>query len=178
VGLLLQAVDVTGPHRWRWLLVDERLGEPLSDHPVDLDPRASETEVFEDLYRFLRWRAAPDRRVASEAKLVGRVGAWIGSVALGEQVGRAIVAAAPVTVRVQVPVIDHAVRLAEDTTRFEPATLALGSLVLIALQTEIKIDRNTTGKWQFRLHKKAMRDSALGQLLGKLVALYTNTPQK
>lgn len=75
-------------------------------------------------------------------------------------------------------VVDHAVRLAEDTTRFEPATLALAGLVLIALQTEIKIDRNTTGQWQFRLHKKAMRDSILGQLLGNLLALYTNTPQK
>jgi hypothetical protein len=32
-----------------------------------------------------------------------------------------------------VPVIDHAMRLAEDTTRFEPATLTLGGLVLIAL---------------------------------------------
>ncbi|HET9258293.1 MAG TPA: hypothetical protein VFO16_24270 [Pseudonocardiaceae bacterium] len=71
-------------------------------------------------------------------------------------------------------IIDHAVRLADDTTRFEPATLALGGLVLIALQTEITIDRDTAGQWQFRLHKKAMRDSALGRLLGKLLALYTN----
>lgn len=77
-----------------------------------------------------------------------------------------------------VPVIDHAARLAEDTTRFEPATLAFGGLVLIALQTEVKVDCNTAGQWQFRLHKKAMRDSTLGQLLGKLLALYTNTPQK
>lgn len=102
MGLLLQAVDVAGPHRWRWLLVDESSGAALADHPVDLDPHASETEAFEDLYRFLRWRAEPDRRVASETELVGRIGAWIGSTALGEQVGRAIVAAAPVTVRVQV----------------------------------------------------------------------------
>ncbi|HKR51758.1 MAG TPA: hypothetical protein VJT72_19670 [Pseudonocardiaceae bacterium] len=75
-------------------------------------------------------------------------------------------------------VIDHAVRLAEDTTRFEPATLALGSLVLLVLQTEIKVDRDITGQWQFRLHKKAIRDATLGRLLGKLLALYTNTPQK
>ena len=75
------------------------------------------------------------------------------------------------------PMIDHAVRLAENTTRFEPATLAVGGLVLIALQTEITIDRNTAGQWQFRLHKKAMRDSTLGQLIGKLLTLYSNTPQ-
>ncbi|HET9254511.1 MAG TPA: hypothetical protein VFO16_04830 [Pseudonocardiaceae bacterium] len=102
VGLLLRAVEVAGPYRWRWLLVDERSGAALADHQVELDPAGSETEAFGDLYRFLRWRADPDRRVASEAELVGRVGAWIGLVALGESVGRAIVAAAPVTVRVQV----------------------------------------------------------------------------
>jgi hypothetical protein len=101
VGVLLQAVDVAGRHRWRWLLVDERSGAVLADHQVDLDPRAAETAAFEDLYRFLRWRAEPDRRVASETELVSRVGAWIGSAALGEKVGRAIVAAAPVTVRVR-----------------------------------------------------------------------------
>jgi hypothetical protein len=101
--LVLRAVEVAGPHRWRWLLVNERSGEPLADHPVELDPETAEMEAFEDLYRFLRWRADPDRRVASEAELVSRVGAWLGSEALGEQVGRAIVAAAPVTVRVQVP---------------------------------------------------------------------------
>jgi hypothetical protein len=103
VGLLLQAVDVDGPHRWRWLLIDKRSGTALADHRVDLDPHGADTEAFEGLDRYLLWRADPDRRVVSETELVGRVGAWIGSMALGEQVGRAIVAAAPVTVRVRVP---------------------------------------------------------------------------
>jgi hypothetical protein len=103
VGLLLSAVDVTGPWGWRWLLTDERSGDALADHTVALDPGAPEAEAFEDLYRFLRWRADPDRRVASEAELVAWVGAWAGAQVLGERVGRAIVAAAPVTVRVQVP---------------------------------------------------------------------------
>ncbi len=101
--LVLRAVDVAGPCRWRWLLVDERSGVSLADHLVELDPGAAETEAFEDLYRFLRWRADPDRRVTSEAELVRRVGAWIGSVVLGERIGRAIATAAPVTVRVVVP---------------------------------------------------------------------------
>ncbi|MGH3826299.1 MAG: hypothetical protein ACRDQX_03870 [Pseudonocardiaceae bacterium] len=74
--------------------------------------------------------------------------------------------------------IDRAVRLAEDTTRFEAAMLAVGALVLLALQTEIKVDRNTAGKWQFRPHKKALSDSSLGRLLGQLLAPYTNLPQK
>ena len=76
------------------------------------------------------------------------------------------------------PVIQRAVGLAEDTTRLEPTTLALGGLVLLALQTEIKIERNTTGEWQFRLHKKAMRDSTLGRLVGQLLALHTKPPQQ
>ncbi len=101
--LVLRAVDVAGPCRWRWLLVDERSGVSLADHLVELDPGAAETEAFEDLYRFLRWRADPDRRVTSEAELVRQVGAWIGSVVLGERIGRAIAKAAPVTVRVVVP---------------------------------------------------------------------------
>lgn len=75
-------------------------------------------------------------------------------------------------------VIHHAVRLAEDTTRFEPATLAVGGLALLALHTEIKVERNTAGEWQFRLHKRALRDSTLGRLLGQLLALYTNPPQQ
>ncbi|MGH3814069.1 MAG: hypothetical protein ACRDUV_16725 [Pseudonocardiaceae bacterium] len=72
----------------------------------------------------------------------------------------------------------RAVRVARNTTRFEPATLAVGGLALLALQTESRIDRNAAGEWQFRLHKKALRDSTLGRLLEQLLALYTNPPQK
>lgn len=103
VGLVLRAVEVAGPHRWRWLLVDESSGAPLADHQVKLDPGSAEVEAFAELYRHLRWQAEPDRRVASETELLGRRGAWIGSVALGERIGRAMVSAAPVTVRMQVP---------------------------------------------------------------------------
>ncbi len=101
--LVLRAVDVDGPYRWRWLLVDERSGVSLADHWVELDPGTVETEAFGDLYRFVRLRANPDRRVSSETELVRRVGAWIGSVVLGERIGRIIATAAPVTVRVVVP---------------------------------------------------------------------------
>ncbi|HEU0089880.1 MAG TPA: AAA family ATPase [Pseudonocardiaceae bacterium] len=103
MGLVLRAVDLAGPCRWRWLLIDEQSGVRLADHLVNLEPDAAETEAFADLYRFLRWRADPERRVSSEAALVHRMGAWIGSVVLGERIGRAIATTAPVTVRVQVP---------------------------------------------------------------------------
>jgi hypothetical protein len=48
---------------------------------------------------FLRDRAEPDRRLASEAALVQRVGGWIGEQVLGEQVGRAMMDRSPVVVR-------------------------------------------------------------------------------
>lgn len=72
-------------------------------------------------------------------------------------------------------VVDRAVSLSatDDGTRFEPATLAVGALVIIALQTDVKVERNTAGKWRFAVHKKAMSDSALGGLLSKLIAWYT-----
>jgi hypothetical protein len=103
VGLVLRAVEVAGPHRWRWLLVDMNSGVVLADHLVRLNPDSAGTQAFEDLDRFLRMRAEPDRPVAGEAELVHRVGAWLGSVVLGEQISRAIATTAPVTVRVQVP---------------------------------------------------------------------------
>ncbi|MEU0557437.1 CHAT domain-containing protein [Dactylosporangium sp. NPDC006015] len=102
---MLRAVDVVRGSRWRWLLTDERSGTPLADHLVDFGALASEreAEAFRDLYRFLRWNAVPDRRVESEAEWVDRLGRWVGERILGRSVGAAIAAAAPVTVRVQVP---------------------------------------------------------------------------
>ena len=101
--LRLEVRDFAGPLRWRWLLSDEDTGVPLADHQVDLAGGPGEFAAFADLYRYLRWNAVPDRRTASEAEIAGRVGAWAGEAVLGRAVGEAIVAAAPVTVRVVVP---------------------------------------------------------------------------
>jgi hypothetical protein len=70
--------------------------------------------------------------------------------------------------------VRRAISIAEDdTSRFvEPDTLAVGALVLLALQTEVELTRTTGGRWRLRVHKQAMSDSTLGQLLAKLVALY------
>ena len=103
MGLLLQAVDVAGPLRWRWLLTDEDSGKPLADHQVDLDPGSDEVTAFGDLYEYARQHAAPDRREADAARIVTDMGEWAGRVLLGEQVGAAIAGAAPVTVRVTAP---------------------------------------------------------------------------
>jgi len=101
--LSLQMVDVADGFHWRWLLTEEATGQPLANHTVDLDPSSAEAVAFADLYQHLRWNAVPDRRVTSETELVAQVGTWIGREVLGVHVGRAIVDAAPVTVRVWVP---------------------------------------------------------------------------
>jgi CHAT domain len=106
--LVLRAVDVASEWQWRWLLSDEETGQPLADHAVQLDPAGDDVVAFGDLYECARWRAAPDRRDEDEARTVARAGAWAGRELLGEQVGAAIVAAGPVTVRVSVPdVLGH-----------------------------------------------------------------------
>ena len=58
-------------------------------------------------------------------------------------------------------------------SRFDPATVGVGALMVLALQTDLQLERTTGGKWRFKLHKKAMSDSTLGRLLGKLIATYT-----
>jgi len=100
MSLVLQAVDVRGPSRWRWLLTDEATGNPLADHEVTLDPDTLQLRAFGDVYRYAYDYAAPDQRVQDEARLVAELGAWAGTVLLGERIGEKIVAAAPVTVRV------------------------------------------------------------------------------
>ena len=98
--LVLRAVDVRGPTRWRWLLTDDRTGATLADHPVVLDTDAVEMRAFSDVHGYVRAYAAPDRRAEDEQRLVAELGVWAGRVLLGERVGAAIVRAAPVTVRV------------------------------------------------------------------------------
>jgi len=69
-----------------------------------------------------------------------------------------------------VPVISRAVEMADDSTR-EP-TLFIGALVVLALQTEVKLARDSRGKWTFTMHKRPLRDSTLGQIITKLISTY------
>ena len=99
--LRLEARDFAGPGRWRWVLTGPG-GEFVADHEVRLDTGCWQFEAFSGLARYLRWRVAPDRRIAHEAEIVADVGAWIGEQVLG-RVGAAMAAARPATVRVVVP---------------------------------------------------------------------------
>jgi hypothetical protein len=264
VGLLLRAVEIKSRHQWRWVLIDSESGAPLADHTVALDPASREMRAFEDLPRYVRWRADPDRRVAHETELVAQVGTWIGQQVLGGTICRQVASAAPATVRVEapefllfrplelayvdgVPLARHGVSLVYDVgaprsrstprssrphstewpplptrktiphagrpprgrpaaeTEGELARTALAhiaatrghrtpgdrylrgrhqpvrrtrapspsrALVLLALQTEVELTRTTGGRWRLCVHKQAMSDSTLGQLLAKLIALY------
>jgi tetratricopeptide (TPR) repeat protein len=102
-GLLLEAVDADGPLRWRWRLTDEETGKPLAEHAVNIDPASRELAIFRDLDSYIYSYAAPDRRVDDGARFVHQAGEWAGRELLGPAVGAAILAEAPVTVRVTVP---------------------------------------------------------------------------
>ncbi|HEX6933996.1 MAG TPA: hypothetical protein VF162_17775 [Streptosporangiaceae bacterium] len=86
---------------WRWVLTEPG-GTFVADHQVRLSAGEPGFEGFTDLPGYLRWRADPDDRVASEAALVAVVGRWIGERVFGD-VGAALAALAPAVVRVMVP---------------------------------------------------------------------------
>jgi hypothetical protein len=103
MNLLLSAVNVASPMRWRWLLSDAETGSPMADHQVDLESAADEVARFADLYGYVHAYAAPDRRVTDGARIVAEAAAWAARELLGEAVVAAIAAETPVTVRVVVP---------------------------------------------------------------------------
>jgi tetratricopeptide (TPR) repeat protein len=94
--------SVPAPLAWRWRLVDPGNGRTLADHPVVIDP-AGELAAFTDLYRHLQRNADPAKRLVSQHRLLGEIGAWAGAHLLGEAIGRAILAESPVTLRIVVP---------------------------------------------------------------------------
>lgn len=68
-----------------------------------------------------------------------------------------------------VPVITRAIEDPGSGVR-EPISVTVGALVVVALQTEVKLSRNAQGRWTFSVHKHPMRDSTLGQVISKLLA--------
>ena len=101
VDFRLEVLEFRGPARWRWVLTGPD-DEPVADHEVRLDPKCWQFAAFTNLLGYLRWHAAPDRRVEDEARIVAGVGEWIGTEVLGPVAG-ALYEARPATVRVMVP---------------------------------------------------------------------------
>jgi hypothetical protein len=101
-GLRLEVREFRDLTRFRWVLRDASRAF-LADHEVRLDPASWQYEAFGDLRWYLRWHCAPDRRAEDEARIVGEVGAWIGTHVLGPAVCEALARRRPATVRVVVP---------------------------------------------------------------------------
>ena len=99
--LRLEVLEFGDLTRWRWRLTGAG-GKFLADHEVRLDEGCWQYEAFADLLGYLRWHAAPDRWDEDEARIVGEVGAWIGTEVLGP-VAAALVKQRPAAVRVVVP---------------------------------------------------------------------------
>jgi hypothetical protein len=53
----------------------------------------------------------------------------------------------------------------------EPATIALATAALLALQTRVKFKRDHTGKWSIEIEKKSASDSAIKLLAHRLLSL-------
>ncbi|MER5928884.1 hypothetical protein [Streptomyces sp. NPDC002054] len=58
--------------------------------------------------------------------------------------------------------------------RIDPATISVAALVVTFLQTEVIMKRDTRGKWTLTIHKRALRDSALGRVLTALLSQITS----
>ncbi|MBQ0988694.1 hypothetical protein KBX08_01125 [Micromonospora sp. H61] len=98
----LCAVDVLDPLHWRWVLVDPGTGRQLAEHAVTLDRRRWEVAALTDLHAYLSWRAEPDRRVASAAEVVTRLGGFIALEVLGPAIMAELGGHAPVRLRIRV----------------------------------------------------------------------------
>ncbi|MFJ2773866.1 hypothetical protein [Streptomyces sp. NPDC087300] len=49
-------------------------------------------------------------------------------------------------------------------------TVGVPVLVVVLLQTEVLVKRDTRGKWSLTIHKKAMKDAALGRVFTALLS--------
>jgi hypothetical protein len=77
--------------------------------------------------------------------------------------------------------VQQAINVTSDnlTERFiDPVTLIIGGLILLALQTEISLDKDTKGRWRFHLKKNPMSDATLGNAIGSFIGAYTPTGTK
>jgi hypothetical protein len=92
--LQLEVTAFTDIAHWRWRLTDVH-GAFKADHQVALNQSDPAYDAFTNLYDYLRYHAAPDRRLEREVEIIAWLGRWIGEQELGP-VGAAIVEHAPV----------------------------------------------------------------------------------
>ncbi|MEU6126693.1 hypothetical protein [Streptomyces sp. NPDC047123] len=67
--------------------------------------------------------------------------------------------------------VDEAVDYARSPSeRFDPVSLLVPVLVIVLLQTEVVVKRDTRGKWSLTIRKAAMKDAALGRVFTALLS--------
>jgi hypothetical protein len=72
-------------------------------------------------------------------------------------------------------VVARAIAIGPNATRFDPATLAIGALVLMAFHSDIELAHEPGQGWRFRFHAKPLSDSTIGKLLGQLFGVFGDT---
>ncbi|ATL31197.1 hypothetical protein KY5_6179 [Streptomyces formicae] len=97
---------------------------------------------------------SPGQPVASEGELARATLVYVAS--LGEDMARTVNEAA-----------DFARSPGERSLLM---TIGVPVLVVVVLQTEVLVKRDTRGKWSLTIHKKAMKDAALGRVFTALLS--------
>ncbi|MGW4681375.1 AAA family ATPase [Micromonospora taraxaci] len=138
----LCAVDVTDPLHWRWILVDADTGRQLAEHAVILDRRRWEVAAFIDLHTYLSWRAEPDRRVASAAEVVARLGGFIAREVLGPAVMAELGGHTPVRLRIRVAEATFLTALPLELAHLDGVPLAQNERVQVSFR--VTADRAPT----------------------------------
>ncbi|MEU8217179.1 AAA family ATPase [Micromonospora taraxaci] len=138
----LCAVDVTDPLHWRWILVDPDAGRQLAEHAVALDRRRWEVAAFIDLHTYLSWRAEPDRRVASAAEVVARLGGFIAREVLGPAVMAELGGHTPVRLRIRVAEATFLTALPLELAHLDGVPLAQNERVQVSFR--VTADRAPT----------------------------------
>jgi hypothetical protein len=69
--------------------------------------------------------------------------------------------------------VARAIAIPPGGTRFDPATLAVGALVLMAFHADINLERDPQQGWKFHFRTKPLSDNVVGKLLGQLLGVFT-----
>ncbi|MBM7168958.1 hypothetical protein JQK87_11125 [Streptomyces sp. G44] len=131
-------------------VVEERGLLPRA-HAADWDgEELAETLESEDVAEYV----GPDRPEATEGELARATLAYAAS--QGEDLSRTVGEA-----------VDYA---RSPMQRFDPVGLSVTVLVVVLLQTEVRVRRDTEGKWSLTIHKRAMKEAALGRVFTALLS--------
>jgi len=71
-------------------------------------------------------------------------------------------------------VVERAINYVEGPReRLALPVVGVGMLVLIILQSEVKLERQSNGRWRFLFHKRPLSDAALARILTTLISRFT-----